>query len=199
MPLFVAIDAFATLPMFLSITEGETEKSRKTMAGEASLTAMIVGTGFLFAGQAVMRFLGITISDFRVAGGIILLCFAVYDLLFSHLQRSISEQAAAYALEGGADGKRSLAIVPLGIPLVVGPAALTALLLLEAEYGALITVVAFAINIILVFAFLTNSSYVARYVPRAVLRAFSKVVALFLAAIAVMMVRTGLVMMAKAH
>ena len=185
--------------MFLSITEGEPDSSRKTMAGEASLTAMIVGTGFLFAGQAVMRFLGITINDFRVAGGIILLCFAVYDLLFSHLQRSMSEQAGTLALEGGG-GKRALAIVPLGVPLVVGPAALTALLLLAAEFGPLMTVVAFAINILLVYAFFANFGFVTKYVPRAVLRAFSKVVALFLAAIAVMMMRTGLMMMfAKAH
>ena len=185
--------------MFLSITEGEPDAARKTIAGEASLTAMIVGTGFLFAGQAIMRFLGITINDFRVAGGVILLCFAVYDLLFSHLQRSMSEQTGAISLEGG-DSKRSLAIVPLGVPLVVGPAAMTALLLLEGEFGPLITVVAFATNILVVYAFFANFSFITRHVPRAVLRAFSKVVALFLAAIAVMMVRTGLEMMfGKAH
>jgi len=199
LPLFVAIDVFGTLPMFLSITEGESEDQKRTIAGEASLTAMIVGTVFLFAGQAIMRFLGITINDFRVAGGIILLCFAVYDLLFSHLQRSMSEQSAAYELELGG-GKRSLAIVPLGVPLVVGPAALTAVLLLAAEYGPLLTVLAFAINILIVYFFFAYSGVILRHVPKAVLRAVSKVVALFLAAIAVMMVRTGLSMMiGKGH
>jgi multiple antibiotic resistance protein len=194
LPLFVAIDVFGTLPMFLSITEGETEPHKRTIAGEASLTAMIVGTLFLFAGQAIMRFLGITINDFRVAGGIILLCFAVYDLLFSHLQRSISEQSAAYEMEGGG-GKRSLAIVPLGVPLVVGPAALTAVLLLAAEYGPILTVLAFGLNILIVYLFFAYSGVILKRIPKAVLRAVSKVVALFLAAIAVMMVRTGLALM----
>jgi multiple antibiotic resistance protein len=198
-PLLVAIDVFGTLPMFLSITDGETESLRRTMAGESTLTAMIVGTAFLFAGQAIMRFLGITINDFRVAGGIILLCFAVYDLLFSHLQRSLAEQAMTGQMEG-VSGKRALAIVPLGVPLVVGPAALTALLLLEAEFGPLITVTAFALNILLVYFFFVFSQVIVKRVPRAVLRAVSKVVALFLAAIAVMMVRTGLsFMIGKAH
>jgi len=196
-PLLVAIDVFGTLPMFLSITEGESERAKRSISGEASITAMVVGTGFLFGGQAIMRFLGITINDFRVAGGIVLLCFAVYDLLFSHLQRSISEQSAAYELEGG--GKRSLAIVPLGVPLVVGPAALTALLLLAAEYGPFVTVLAFAVNILLVYFFFAYSGVILRRIPKPVMRALSKVVALFLAAIAVMMVRTGLTMMAKGH
>ncbi len=191
----MAIDVFGTLPMFLSITEGEQEVHKRTIAGEASLTAMIVGTCFLFAGQAIMRFLGITINDFRVAGGIILLCFAVYDLLFSHLQR---EQSGAIDLEADG-GRRSLAIVPLGVPLVVGPAALTAVLLLAAEYGPLLTVLAFGLNIILVYFFFAYSGVILRRVPKAVLRAISKVVALFLAAIAVMMVRTGLSLMIKMH
>ena len=191
-PLLVAIDVFGTLPMFLSITDGESERLRRTMAGESTLTAMIVGTAFLFAGQAIMRFLGITINDFRVAGGIILLCFAVYDLLFSHLQRSLAEQAMTGEVEGQVSGKRSLAIVPLGVPLVVGPAALTALLLLEAEFGAVVTVTAFALNILLVYLFFIFSGAIVKRIPSAVLRAVSKVVALFLAAIAVMMVRTGL-------
>ncbi len=198
-PLFIAIDAFGVLPLFLSITEAETQRETKSLAGEASLTAMIVGTGFLFAGQSIMRFLGITINDFRVAGGVILLCFAVYDLLFSHLQRSLADQHGTGSADGTQGRARSLAIVPLGIPLTVGPAALTALLLLGAEYGELVTVLAFALNILIVYLFFANSSYITKHVPKAVLRAISKVVALFLAAIAVMMVRTGLAMMLAHH
>jgi len=191
-PLFIAIDAFGTLPLFLSLTELETEQSRRTIAGQATLTGMIVGTGFLFGGQATMKFLGITIDDFRVAGGVILLCFAVYDLLFSHLQRSITEQQRAGDVEAPTSNAASLAVVPLGVPLIVGPAALTALLLLGGQYGSIVTVIAFAMNILLVYFLFSNARRITKRIPQVVMRAISKVIALFLAAIAVMMLRTGL-------
>lgn len=194
-PLFVAMDAFGTFPLFITMTEEETQLSLQRVAGQATLTAMIVGTAFLFGGQAIMRFLSITINDFRVAGGVILLCFAVYDLLFSHLQRSLVEQGSPDDVSSHYSRANNLAIVPLGIPLIVGPAALTALLLLAAEVGPLITVVAFATNVLLVYFLFRHSRLIVRYVPQQVLRAASKVVALFLAAIAVMMMRTGLVAM----
>ena len=191
-PLFVAIDAFGTFPMFLSMTERETAESRKRIAGTATFTGFLVGIGFMFGGNATMKFLGITIGDFRVAGGIILLCFAVYDLLFSHLQRNLTEETTSGAVESKHQKSFSLAIVPLGVPLVVGPAALTALLLLVVQYGSLLTLLAFFLNILLVYLLFANAQAITKRIPQAVLRAASKVVALFLAAIAVMMVRTGL-------
>jgi multiple antibiotic resistance protein len=193
-PLLIAIDSFGTLPLFLSLTEGENAERRRSIAFESTASALIVGTGFLFGGRITMSFLGITINDFRVAGGIILLCFAVYDLLFSHLQRSMTEQAGAEEVEGSR--RRSLAIVPLGIPLTVGPAAMTALLLQAAQFGSLLTLAAFAANILIVYLLFANAARIVTHVPQVILRALSKVVALFLAAIAVMMVRTGLMAMA---
>jgi multiple antibiotic resistance protein len=92
----------------------------------------------------------------------------------------------------------SLAIVPLGIPLIVGPAALTAILLLGAQVGGAMTLAAFGVNIVLIYLLFSNGTRVTKHVPQAVLIAASKVVALFLAAIAVMMVRTGLVGMLNA-
>jgi multiple antibiotic resistance protein len=191
-PLFVAIDVFGSFPMFLTMTDRETPDSRRKIAGISTLTAMIVGSGFMFGGQAIMRFIGITISDFRVAGVVILLCFAVYDLLFSHLQRTMSEETNTSTIEQKHQRSFSLAVVPLGVPLIVGPAALTAVLLLVSQYGPVITSLAFALNILIVYLLFFNAHAITKRIPQAVLRAASKVVALFLAAIAVMMVRTGL-------
>lgn len=196
-PLFVALDAFGSFPMFLAMTERETPDSRRRIAGTSTLTALLVGTGFMFTGTLVMGFLGITIGDFRVAGGIILLCFAVYDLLFSHLQRSLSEEERSGEVESKTQRAFSQAIVPLGVPLIVGPAALTALLLLVSQHGGSLTFIAFAINILLVYLLFSNAATITKHIPQAVLRAASKVVALFLAAIAVMMVRTGLTEMLR--
>lgn len=178
--------------MFLNMTERETAESRKRIAFMSTLTGLIVGSGFMFGGQAMMKFLGITISDFRVAGGVILLCFAVYDLLFSHLQRNLTEQTTTGSVESRHQPSFSLAIVPLGVPLIVGPAAMTALLLLASQYGGGITAVAFFLNILFVYLLFSNAQAITKRIPQAVLRAASKVVALFLAAIAVMMIRTGL-------
>ena len=191
-PLLVAMDAFGVFPLFINITEHNTKHEQRILAGQSTLAAFSVGALFLFGGRSVMMFLGITINDLRVAGGVILLCFAVYDLLFSHLQRSLSEQTKVGETVAKVARLSSLAIVPLGIPLIVGPAALTALLLLEVQLGAWVTLSAFALNILGVYLLFANASVITKLVPQAVLRAISKVVALFLAAIAVMMIRTGL-------
>ena len=100
------------------------------------LTGLCVAIGFIFLGKIIFAALGITVADFQVAGGLILLCLAVRELVgFGTGDR------------GGGD---EFGVVPLGMPLIAGPALLTALLILIDSVGILFTLLALLINLGLV-------------------------------------------------
>ncbi|HXF99461.1 MAG TPA: MarC family protein [Bacteroidota bacterium] len=177
-PLFVAIDVFGVLPLFIALTGGMDERRRRVLTLEATLTALAISVVFLAAGKLLFSFLGITESDFRVGGGIVLLVLAVNDLLFSK--------------ERKAEPNADVGVVPIGIPLIMGPAALTTILLLVDEYGYGWTIASLVINLAIVFVVFSNASHLTRLLGKAGSRALAKVFALFLAGIAVMMIRNGI-------
>ena len=184
-PLFVAIDVFGVLPIYVGLTERMDDASRQKLTVQAVLTAFSISLVFLVAGQIVFSFLGITESDFRVGGGIVLLVLAVYDLLFSHdIERS---------------PEPLLGVVPIGIPLIMGPAALTTIMLLVSAHGYGWTVIALLANMLVVWVAFRYAPSITRGIGRAGSRAVAKVVALFLAAIAVMMIRSGIEKMIGTH
>jgi multiple antibiotic resistance protein len=179
LPLFVAIDVIGVLPIFLSLTSGLETRKRRTLVIEASFTALAVSILFIVAGKGIFNFLGITLSDFRIGGGIILLVLSVNDLIFAHEQQR-------------RDPGGSIGVVPIGIPLIMGPAALTTILILVNSYGYVLTTLALAANLTIVYIIFNYSDLVNRLMGAAGARAFSKVASLFLAAIAVMMIRVGI-------
>ncbi len=182
LPLFVAINLAGILPLFIGLTEGLTDSARRRLALQAVVTAFAVALGILFAGELIFRALGITISDLRVGGGIILLVLSITDLLFSgYRQRTPNGDT----LPGG------LGIVPLGIPLTIGPAAITTILVSQQSYGYLPALVALVANLALVMAaFFYGPALLAR-LGASMSKAIGKVASLFLAAIAVAMIRAG--------
>lgn len=182
-PLFFAIDVIGILPIFISLTDGLTNKQRKKLAFESTLTALIVATIFALAGRPIFTFLGITITDFRIGGGIILLILAVTDLLFPNEERKRRET--------------SIGVVPIGIPLIIGPAALTTILLLVDTYGVFLTMFSIFINLLVVLLVFLNSGFIIKVLGNAGSKAFAKIASLFLAAIAVMMIRVGLMEILK--
>lgn len=184
-PLFVAIDVFGVLPLYVGLTENMDDPSRRKLTVQAVLTAFIISLIFLVAGTIVFSFLGITESDFRVGGGIVLLVLAVYDLLFSHYHERTPEPL--------------LGVVPIGIPLIMGPAALTTIILLVNAHGYGWTILSLVANMLIVWLAFRHAPVVIRVVGRAGSRATSKVIALFLAGIAVMMIRSGIEKMIGVH
>lgn len=75
-PFFVAFDPLGILPVFVSLTSEMTGAERKKVVRQSTLTAFLVGISFLAAGRSVFELLGITVSDFKVAGGILLFIIA---------------------------------------------------------------------------------------------------------------------------
>jgi multiple antibiotic resistance protein len=178
-PLFVAVDAFGILPVFLSLTEGiETKKVRKILV-ESLITAMAVAVVFLLLGEFVLRLLGISVADFMIAGGVLLFALSLSDLLMLEKQQHRVDD-------------ESLGAVPIGVPIIVGPAVLTTTLLLLRQYGLKPTVVSLIANIFIAGVVLWFSPVLHHFFGKAGAKAISKLASLLLAAIGVMMVRRGL-------
>jgi multiple antibiotic resistance protein len=182
-PLFVAFDAIGVVPIFMSLTEGLARQQKRKLITDATLTALAVSVVFLLGGRFIFTFLGITEDDFRVGGGIVLLVLAVSDLLFSHTKQR--------------DPEGTIGIVPIGIPLIVGPAVLTTILILVDSYGYIVTIISLLVNLFIVWMVFRYSDIITRIMGNAGSKAFAKVASLFMAAIAIMMIRVGLMGMIK--
>jgi len=180
-PLFVAIDVLGLVPIFLSLTGKLNPPEKKKLITDATLTALAVSLIFLFGGRLIFNFLGITENDFRVGGGIVLLVLAIVDLVFSS--------------EENRKPQTTVGVVPIGIPLIIGPAVLTTLLIVVDAYGYFAAVVALLTNLFLVWLIFRNSNLIIRIMGEAGSKAFAKVAALFMAAIAIKMIRLGLTAM----
>lgn len=177
-PLFVAVDAIGVLPIFVSLTEGLDRSQKAKVISQSIITATCLAMGFIFLGKAVFKFLGITIGDFMMAGGAILFCIAIIDIINPGKKRRLPS--------------RELGAVPLGTPLIVGPAVLTSSLMIISEYGLYATLVSVLLNVLLAGAIFSFSEILIRGLGEAGSKALSKVMSLLLAAIAVMMIRKGI-------
>ena len=180
-PLFVAVDAIANIPVFLSLVEHSSKTARKKIILDAVVTATAVAIIFMFVGRWVFSLLGITIPDFQIAGGVLLFVLAV-RLLLPGAQKSILTSAH----------DKDLGVFPLGTPLITGPAVLTITLMMVNSYGSLATLVAVILNMFFVWITLVKADTIIKVIGPSGTRAFSKIMYILLAAIAVMMIRHGI-------
>ena len=126
--IFFLVDPFAAIGSFLAITSGVDAVRRKRMARKAALTCFIVLTSFALAGQLIFRMLGITLPAFEIAGGLILLLIGL-DML--EAKRSATQEASGDTEE--ASLKEDAGIVPLGIPMLAGPGAISSVMVLVGQ------------------------------------------------------------------
>lgn len=176
-PIFVAMDVFAVLPVFISVTSEITDSEKKIIVRQSIITALAVSLAFVAVGEAVFRILGITVDDFKIAGGLVLLVIAVLDLVRHSGERRRIEDA--------------IGVVPIGVPLIVGPAVLTTLIVLIDHYGVMPTVISLILNLIIVWASFVQAEKITGLIGKNGIIALSKVMAILLASIAVMMIRIG--------
>jgi multiple antibiotic resistance protein len=178
-PIFVAMDAIGVLSFFLSFTEGMKETERKSVVRASILTGFVVSLGFLAIGKFIFTVIGITISDFKVAGGVILLVIAIRDLIFPERKGSLIDE--------------TVGVVPLGVPLIVGPAVLTTTLISVDTYGYLPTIISLILNLLFAGWVFLRADLLIRVLGEGGTKGVGKVVSLLLAAIAVMMIRMGII------
>jgi multiple antibiotic resistance protein len=176
-PLFVAIDPIGLVAIFVGLGTSASREQRRHQALLGILTGLLVAGGFIFLGKIIFAALGITVADFQVAGGLILLVLAVRELV----------DIGPHDRGGG----NEFGIVPLGMPLIAGPALLTALLILIDSVGVVYTVLSLLVNLLIVAIALCNADRVTRLMSKQGLRGVSKLIALLLAAIAISLIRRG--------
>ncbi len=180
-PLFVAVDAIANIPVFLSLVEHCSKPARKKIVLDAVITATAVAVIFMSVGKWLLILLGITIPDFQIAGGILLFVIAA-RLLLPGAQKSLLTSAH----------DKEIGVFPLGTPLITGPAVLTTTLMMLNSFGSLATLVALILNMFFVWVTLVKADTIIKLIGPNGTRAFSKIMYILLAAFAVMMVRQGI-------
>lgn len=177
-PIFVAVDAIGILPIFVGLTRQFNKKKKYAIIVQSVITALCLAIVFVFLGKEIFKLLNITIGDFMIAGGLVLFCIAIIDIVNPGRQRKVP------ASEVGA--------VPLGTPLISGPAVLTTSLLVAGEYGLVIASLSILLNVVLAGVIFYSSNYIIEVLGERGTKALSKIMHLLLAAIAVMLIRKGL-------
>lgn len=124
--LFVVIDPPGLVPLFIALTVGMTSEKRAAMARRACIIATILLTVFGLAGETVLGFIGISMSAFRIAGGILLFLTAL-DMLF---ERRTQRREGQHA-----DPDHDPSVFPLATPLIAGPGAIATMILLVGQSG----------------------------------------------------------------
>jgi multiple antibiotic resistance protein len=180
-PLFVVVDPIGNLPFIVGLSETEDKVQSRRTVNLAVITATLIGLVFLFLGKLILALMSITVGSFTIAGGMILVILSVRYMTTGHMVEMIKGEVVA--------------IVPIGTPLIVGPATITTLLLLTSQYPDWIVLVSFGLNMLVTWIVFLAADRISRILSIAGIRAIARVLALLLAAIGVNMVIRGLYLM----
>lgn len=175
--LFIVFDSVGNIPIFYSLTRGIREEERERIFMKSVAVASILLLFFTFFGYAFLEYYGVTMSDFKIAGGLLLLLIAVEGIM----GRVEAEQIRV----------EDIAIVPMATPLLAGPGSIYMVMYLNAVYGTYPTIIAIAANTLVAYLLLRYSQQILRYAGRNFVLVLSKVFSLLLAVIAVSMMRGG--------
>ena len=200
LPLFVVVDPAGTVPVFLAMTACCSEAQRRRIASRATLVAAATGILFIIAGQAIFSFLGIHFGDFQIAGGILVAILAIVDLLTPG-KPAVNDKIQI-------DPAANLSVVPLAVPLIVGPATMATSLLLVNTYSPpyndalgkpwgeflVITMVCVAlmVNLAILFAAMYRANRLAELIGKNTMEVINKIVMILLMAFAVSLIRQGI-------
>src|ERR1700719_402287 len=188
---FFLVDPFAVIPVFLAITEGSSDSERRMMARRSAWTCAIVLCTFSFAGSLIFKAFGITLPAFKIAGGIILLQIGL-DMLQA---RQSSTKSTPEETEEGA-AKRDASIIPLGMPMLAGPGAISTVMVLVGEshswWQHVIIYSTIAATAFASFLILSGAGRVQRYLGETGIRILMRLMGLLLVALAVQFVANGL-------
>lgn len=175
--LFIIIDPIGLIPVFMALTQDFTPEERRRTLSQATLVALLLLLILAFTGTGVLRLFGITISDFKIAGGILLLVIALRIIGTAH-----------YGEAG--DGRPG--VVPLAVPLLVGPGAITTTIVLIGAYGLWITVAAVLITFAISFVIFRFVGILYRILGETGSDVIAKIMGMLLAAIAIQFIRQGI-------
>jgi len=177
--LFIIVDPFGNIPVFIGLTEKLEGQQRRRVFRSATLMGFALLVIFAFTGQGLLAFFGISLYSFQIAGGILLLIIAIKLLIEGEWWNPVGSQA-------------SLSAVPLAVPLLVGPGAITATILNLQEFGIVITLVAVVAVFLIVWLVLRLVEPVYRFLGKSGSQIIARIMSLFIAAIAVQYIINGI-------
>lgn len=189
--LIAIVNPVGAIPLFISMTADETPKERQTTINLVAIGVISILLVSLFFGEALLQFFGITIDSFRVGGGILILLMAISML---HGKTSPARQTKEEADES--EQKESVAIVPLAMPLLAGPGAISTVILAAHKSTSVPHYLIVAVGIVLlgliIWGLLRLSPWITRHSSTTSINIFTRIMGLILAAIAVEFIANGL-------
>lgn len=189
--LFIIIDPPGLAPLFVALTQGMNAAQRRAVALRACLIAGALMLAFLFLGEALLGFVGITMPAFRIAGGVLLFLTAL-EMLFQKRQARREDNAA----EGQAEHLDDPSVFPLALPLIVGPGAITTIILLAGQassawdFAAIAGVMAAVL--VSVFLSLLVATPLDRILGKTGINIVTRVLGMLLAALAIQFILDGI-------
>lgn len=175
--LFLILDPFASVPMFINITNGLDNRTVKTYADKAIVVAAILLFMFILIGDKLMDIFGVTMDSFRVAGGIIFLMMAVELVFGLKLSKIDDQKGAKWAI--------------IASPILTGPGVITTAILISSKYGIATVMVASTIALVTTWVILRESDLIMRLVGEQALSILTKIIGLFIAAMGVESIFSG--------
>ncbi len=177
--LFVILDVIGLIPIYLSFLKDSSKKIINFYARKTVLFSSIILFIFLFLGSQILGFFSISVEDFKIAGGLILLIIGIKFVLGL---RVISTKERK---------NHSFAAVPFATPLLVGPGTITTIIIFVSAYGYLITFLAAVINMFIIYLFLKNSKGVYQLLGHQGSEVVTRIMGLLITAIAIGFIRSG--------
>ncbi|MGD0995589.1 MAG: MarC family protein [Candidatus Bathyarchaeia archaeon] len=178
MALFIIVDPFGNIPIFMGLTEKIPDAQRKKVYNTATLVGFALLLVFAFTGQEIFSLFGLSIYSFEVAGGILLLIIAIRILITGSMHENV-------------ESPESLGAVPIAMPLLVGPGAITTTIFTLQTYGTILAILAVLIVLSLTWIILRFINGIYKVLGKTGSLVIARVMALLIAAIAIQYILTG--------
>jgi multiple antibiotic resistance protein len=176
--LFIIVDPFGNIPIFVGLTENVQDAQKKKVYNTATIVGVILLLVFAFAGTGILSLFGLSIYSFEVAGGILLLIIAIRILISGNMHENV-------------ESPESIGAVPIAIPLLVGPGAITTTIFNIQQYDTIIAILAVLVVMATTWIILRYISRVYKFLGKTGSLIIARVMALLIAAIAVQYILTG--------
>ena len=177
--LFIMVDPLGNIPIFMCLTEKMPKKQKTKTFNTATIVSIILLLLFAFAGQEIFSIFGISIFSFQIAGGILLLIIAIRLIITGKI----------IDLD---QNPESVGAVPIAMPLLVGPGAITTAIFSLQQYGIVITTLAIITTLVITWIILRSVNKIYHFLGKSGALVIAQVNALFIAAIAIQYILMGI-------
>ena len=177
--LFIMVDPLGNIPIFMSLTEKMPKKQKTKTFNTATIVSIILLLLFAFAGQEIFSIFGVSIFSFQIAGGILLLIIAIRLIITGKI----------IDLD---QNPESVGAVPIAMPLLVGPGAITTAIFSLQQYGIVITTLAIITTLVITWIILRSVNKIYHFLGKSGALVIAQVNALFIAAIAIQYILMGI-------